>query len=494
MKKLSYKTLEDIGYDGYLLKDGKERMLQFGEGNFLRAFVDYFVDELNEKADFGCKVVVCQPIEQGLTDIINEQEGLYTLYLRGYENGKHVNKKRVISSVGRCINPYKEFDELMSIAKNPDLRFITSNTTEAGIAYDSDCKFDDKPPKSFPAKLTRFLYERFTTFAGDTKKGMVILSCELIDNNGDELKKCVKKHIKDWSLGDEFDIWIENSNKFCSTLVDRIVTGYPKNEAENINVINGYIDNLLDTGETFGFWVIECDESLKDEMPFEKAGLPVVITDDHSPYKQRKVRILNGAHTTLILGAYLAGKNIVRECMQDETMRSFMNKTIFEEIMPTLTLDKNELTEFAQAVIDRFNNPFIDHELLSISLNSTSKWRARVLPSLVEYIAKTEKIPQRIAASFAFYISFYRGTEMRDGILYAHRDNAEYKILDDSEVIEFFYNNKTLNDEQLVKVVCSNISFWGQDLTKIVGFEACVLDYIKKINQSGCYEVMKALS
>ncbi len=493
MKRLSYKTLEEIGYDGYLLKNAKERMLQFGEGNFLRAFVDYFVDVMNEKADFGCKVVVCQPIESGLCDMVNEQDGLYTLYLRGSENGHQVNKKRLISAISRCINPYSQFDELMKIATNPDLRFVSCNTTEAGIVFDPLCKFDDKPQSSFPGKLTRFLYERYCHFNSDPQKGMIILSCELIDDNGDELKRCVLEHVKQWGLDKGFEDWITSHNHFCSTLVDRIVTGYPRAEADSLNEQNSYEDRLLDTGEIFGFWVIEGDKKLNDELPFAKASLPVVITDNHKPYKQRKVRILNGAHTTLVLGAYLAGQNIVRDCMEDDVMRSFMKRTIFEEIIPTLTLEKQELTEFADSAIDRFKNPFIDHELLAISLNSTSKWKARVLPSLLDYVDKFSEIPKCITASFAFYIAFYRGV-MKNGVLTGTRKGNEYKISDDKEVLEFYEENSKLSSSELVNKVCSNQNFWGTDLTNIVGFEKAVADHLATIEEYGCYEVMRILS
>ncbi|MGL5511977.1 MAG: tagaturonate reductase, partial [Sporomusa sp.] len=310
MKHLNYETLEEIGYQGYLLKEAPERVLQFGEGNFMRAFVDYFFDIMNEKTDFSSKVVLVQPIKPGLKDFINQQDGLYTLYLRGFQNGQKVNQKRIISCVSRCLNPYDEYEAVLQCAQNPELRFITCNTTEAGITYDPSCNFADTPASSFPGKLTQFLYRRFETFKGAGDKGLIILACELIDNNGKELKNCVLKHARQWKLGDAFTDWLDHANIFCSTLVDRIVTGYPRNEIEQLNEENGYIDNLIDTGEIFGFWVIEGPDSLVKELPFKAAGLPVLITADHTPYKQRKVRILNGAHTAFVLGAYLSGQDI----------------------------------------------------------------------------------------------------------------------------------------------------------------------------------------
>ena len=493
MEKLCYETLEKQGYDGYLLKDAPERVLQFGEGNFLRAFVDYFIDMMNEKADFNSKVVLCQPIAPGLADMINEQEGLYTLFLRGFENGRKVNDKRVISCVSRCLNPYKDYDAVLACAKNPDLRFIACNTTEAGITYDPACSFTDVPADSYPGKLTQFLYKRFETFGKEPGKGFVILSCELIDNNGKELEKCVLQYAEKWKLGEEFTSWIKQENIFCSTLVDRIVTGYPRNEAASICEELGYQDNIIDTGEVFGFWVIEGPESLKKELPFEKADLPVLITDDHKPYKQRKVRILNGAHTSFVLGAYLAGQDIVRDCMEDEVICGFMNKTIYDEIIPTLTLPREELMSFAASVTERFKNPFIDHALLAISLNSTSKWKARVMPSLKGYIANTGRLPECITASFAFYIAFYRGTELtEEGLTAARPAGNEYTVKDDRPILQFYYDHRNDDVKTLVHAVCVNEEFWGEDLSAIAGFEDAVAGYVAAIEEKGAYEVMKS--
>lgn len=497
MNTLCYKTLEEQNYQGYLLKDAPERILQFGEGNFMRAFVDYFVDVMNEKTDFKSKIVLVQPTGRhtgpgSITHKLNEQEGLYTLYLRGFEKGKKVNDKRIISCVSRCLNVKEDYAAVMECAENPDLRFITCNTTEAGIVYDPACQFTDTPPSSYPAKLTQFLYRRFKTFGQNAGKGCILLACELIEENGKALKKCVLDYAKQWNLEETFLNWIEKENLFCSTLVDRIVTGYPKNEADSLNADNGYEDSLIDTGEVFGSWVIEGPDSLKKELPFEEAGLPVLITDDHKPYKQRKVRILNGAHTSMVLGAYLAGQDIVRDCMDDETILNFMNKTIYEEIIPTLSLPEEDCKEFAFAVTERFKNPFIDHALLSISLNSTSKWRARVMPSLEGYVDKFGKLPTCITASFAFYLAFYRGTELTDEGLIARRSNGDsYTISDDKQVLEFFYAHKDADAKELVHDVCANTEFWGSDLSKLPGFEAEVANMLDMIESKGAYALMK---
>ncbi len=494
MKKLSYQTLKETGYDGYLLENAPEKVLQFGEGNFLRAFVDYFFDVANEKCGFNGKVVLCQPIAPGLANMINEQQGLYTLYLRGFENGQKVNQKRVISAVSRCLNPYEDFGSLLACAKNPDLRYLASNTTEAGIAFDPSCRFDDTPPASFPGKLTRFLYERYTHFGTVHGKGFVILSCELIDNNGKELKKCVHQYIDLWGLSDEFAKWVDEENLFCSTLVDRIVTGYPRAEAAAINEANGYEDNLIDTGEVFGFWVIEGPHWLEDELPFKKAGLPVIVVADHTPYKKRKVRILNGAHTSMVLAAYLAGQDIVRNCMQDEVIKGFMDKTVYDEIIPTLTLPKDELESFAHAVGERFNNPFIDHALMAISLNSTSKWKARCLPSFKGYVEKFGKLPVNLTMSMAALIKFYSCDVQRltdDGLVCKRPAGNEYTVKDDRPVLEFYYAHKDDDAKTLAHAVLSNESFWGEDLTAVPGFEAAVAANLEGIEAKGMYEMMK---
>jgi tagaturonate reductase len=493
MKRLSYNTLKEQSYNGYLLENAPERVFQFGEGNFLRGFVNPFIDVMNEKANFNSKVILCQPIEHGLANMINQQDGLYTLLLRGFHNNEQVNDKRLISCVSRCLNPYENYHEVLDCANNPDLRFITCNTTEAGITYDPSCKFEDTPASSFPGKLTQFLFRRYQVFGQTTGKGFIILPCELIDNNGIELEKCVLQYAHQWNLGEDFIKKQKKENAFCSTLVDRIVTGYPKSEAPEICKELNYQDDLLVAGEVFGFWVIEGPDWIKEELPVTEANLPILITNDHKPYKERKVRILNGAHTSFVLGAYLAGQNIVRECMDDPIICGFMNKTINEEIIPTLNLPTEELVEFAHTVTERFKNPFIDHELLAISLNSTSKWRARLLPSLKEYLKQKNTLPPCITASFSFYIAFYSGYELTDQGLKARRVQNQYLIKDDPFILEFFENHKDSNHKELVGAVCKNQEFWGEDLRELSGFEDAVLDTFTAIKNDGAYEVMRKL-
>ena len=493
MEQLNYQVLKKTDYNGFILEKAPEKVMQFGEGNFLRAFVDDFFDIANEKAGFNGKVVLIQPIAQGLTELINKQEGLYTLYLRGSEKGMKVDDKRVISAVSRCINPYGEWDKVLEMAKSDDLEIIVSNTTEAGIVHDTESAFDQAPPVSFPAKLTRLLYERFT--AG--KPGIVMLSCELIDNNGKELLKCVNQYIDDWKLSEDFRRWVNEENIFCSTLVDRIVPGRirdPK-EVEALAAANGYDDPLTDVGEVFGIWVIEGPDSLEDRLPFKKAGVPVIVVPDVTPYKKRKVRILNGAHTGFVLGAYLAGYDIVRDCMHDDTILGYMNQMLYDEVIPTLPLDKKDLEDFAQAVQDRFNNPFVNHELMSISLNSTSKWRARNMPTFLDYVKEKGELPPCLTTSFAAYVAFYSNDiqELNDKGLVCRRPKGnEYIVSDDRWVLEFYYAHRNDSPEDLIHAVMTNTEMWGQDLTEVPGFEKEAVRILKQIREEGSLAAYKA--
>ncbi len=487
MEKLNYEVLKKSGYAGYILENAPEKILQFGEGNFLRAFVDYWFDMSNEKVGWNGKAVLVQPIAPGLAKQINEQQGLYTLYLRGRENGEKVDRKRVISSVSRCLNPYEkaDYDAMMEVAVSDDLEYIVSNTTEAGIVYDPACQKDDCPPSSFPAKLTQVLYKRWQ--AG--KKPLVILSCELIDNNGKELEKCVGQYIEQWGLEADFKAWCGECT-FCSTLVDRIVPGRIKDAAEatKMDEENGYHDELIDVGEVFGVWNIEGPAWLEDKLPFKAAGLNCIVVPDVTPYKKRKVRILNGAHTGFVLGAYLAGFDIVRDCMHNEHIKGFMNKMLHEEVIPTLPLDKNDLENFAVAVEDRFNNPFVDHELMSISLNSTSKWKARNMPSFLEYIEKEGKLPVCLTMSLAAYIAFY-STDVQEltdkGLVCKRPKGNTYTCSDDRWALEFYWNHKDDSDADLVHAVLTNEQMWDQDLTGVDGLEAAVLADLTKIRTEG---------
>lgn len=430
-----------------------ERVLQFGEGNFLRGFVDWMIDRLNKEngGDYG--VVLVQPLANGLIDMINEQDGRYSLYLRGLLNGEKVEETRIVDCITRGINPYVDTDVYFECAKNPDLRFIVSNTTEAGIEYKPNQNPDDFAGLTFPGRLTLLLKKRFD----EGLNGFILFPCELIDKNGDCLKECVLKYSRDWGYGADFEKWVNEENHFTNTLVDRIVTGYPRDTAAEMEKSFGYLDNVIDTAEIFHLWVIEGDKKYAEEIPFHKIGLNVLWTDDVTPYKKRKVRILNGAHTMMVLAAHLAGLETVREAMDDKLVFSFMKQGIFEEIIPSLDLPKSELEQFANDVIERFQNPFIKHYLLSIALNSVSKYKVRVLPSVLQYIKDKGAEPKRLVFSLAALIAFYR------------TDAAN----DDPAVMEYM---KTASAADIL----AKEEYWGEDLSFLLPSIEAHLDAIEK--------------
>lgn len=472
-----------------------EKVLQFGEGNFLRAFVDWMIDKANRDGIYQGSIVLCQPIAQGLKDMINAQDGVYTLAMRGAENGQPVENIEVITSVSRCINPYENYEDLMEIARSADLEVVVSNTTEAGIAYHEGDRLTDRPPVSFPAKVTAFLYERYKAFNGDPQKGLLFLPVELIDNNGAELKRIVLKYAEEWELGQEFTEWVNTANEFTSTLVDRIVTGYPRDEISYFEEKLGYKDNIIDTSELFNLWVIEGDKKWADKLPVHKTDANVIWTDDVKPYKKRKVRILNGAHTSTVLAAYLAGFDIVGDFMKDDTVRTFMNDVICKEVIPTLDLPKEELESFAATVNDRFANPYIKHNLLDIALNSCSKFNARCLPSLLGYVEEKGKLPKCLTFSLAAFIKFYQG-EWKDGVYTGTRkDGTQYPLRDDEAVIRFFADAWAENDaEKTAESVLSNKDFWsGKDLTEVPGLKDAVAGYLKEMDKKEIKEIMAEL-
>lgn len=413
----------------------KETIIQFGEGGFLRSFVDVFVHKMNEQGLYDGKVVVVQPIQKGLIPVINEQKGVYHQYLRGVENGEIVNDCIKVTSISRGVDPYTDFKAYLELAHNPDMRIIISNTTEAGIEYLGTESIEDAPPKSFPAKLTVLLYERFK----QSLPGFIILSCELIDNNGKELLECVLKYAKLWQLPEAFMEWLQKENHFCNTLVDRICTGYPKDEVEELTRSLGEEDKLMNTAEIFHLWVIE--GHFEEEFPLQKAGINVIWTDEVKPYKKRKVRILNGGHTSMVLAARLYGLQTVKECLDDELVNAFLNKTLFEEIIPTLG-NKEEDIAFGKAVLERFANPFVKHQLLSIALNSVSKFKARVLPTIMEYYEAHGVLPKCMTFSLAALIAFYRTNEANDN----------------EEIMAFMKKAAPID-------ILRKEAYWGQDLS-----------------------------
>lgn len=462
------------------------RVIQFGEGVFLRAFCDWMIDMANEKAGMDAGVVIVRPTNHAKPSLLDEQDGLYTLLLRGQEDGQIARKARIIQSVTRVVSAYGEYDAYLALAHDRNFRIIVSNTTEAGIACQEDDRFDDQPPASFPAKLTRLLYERFLAFGGEKGTGFILLPCELIDNNGRALEACCMETAEKWNLSDAFKTWLREENVFCSTLVDRIVTGYPRGEDEALFEELGYRDNMLDTAEPFGLWVIEGPEGIEKELPFREAGCPVIFTQDVAPYKLRKVRMLNGAHTSMVLGAYLAGCETVGDCMQDETLRTYMTKALFNEIMPTLDLPPEELEAFASAIFERFSNPFNRHLLLSIALNSQSKFRARVLPTIQAYWKRKGALPKILTFSMAAFIAFYCGEKQADGSFAGVREGELYPIKDDQSVLDFFAALSGKAPEEIAHAVLTNADFWGEDLAaSLPGFEEAVAASLRMIQEKG---------
>jgi tagaturonate reductase len=461
---------------------------QFGEGNFLRAFADYMIDIANEKGVFEGGVAVIKPIPFGCLDDFHEQENTYTVILRGLQDGRTVEEHRVISSISQVIDPFADYDAYLDLAKSQQLRFVISNTTEAGIVYDETDRFGTKPANSFPGKLTQFLFARYEHFSGDSQRGLVILPVELLDQNGEKLRECVNKLISLWELPDAFKQWVEQSCIFCSCLVDRIVSGYPADEAQNLQQnLLGYIDKLMVVGEPFGLWVIQSERHkyVQKLFPLDKAGMPVVFTDNLRPYRERKVRLLNGGHTAGVLAAYLYGLDTVGQAMANPDIRALIKKIMYDEVAPTVPLPHDEVTAFADSVIERFENPFIRHELLTISLNSVSKWKARVLPSLKDSFDKNSVLPQCLVFSLAALATFYRSQEPGEGCLIGRRGETIYEIRDDAHVLDFFAGNAGKPNSEFAQALLSNAAFWGEDLSKLTGMGMLITRCLDLIEQKG---------
>ena len=469
-------------------KPSKTVIAQFGEGNFLRAFCDHMVDIANEAKIFSGGVAIIKPISFGNLDALREQNLQYSVILRGLENGEKVVGHRLVSCITEAIDPFSDYIAYENLAKNVDLRFVISNTTEAGIVFDAADDYESKPANTFPGKLTQFLYTRFTHFDGDTTKGLILLPCELIEKNGAKLRECVMQYITLWNLPSEFAAWLESACIFCNTLVDRIVSGYPAEEAEDLQQnLLGYADKLMVVGEPFAFWAIESDRfrEVQKEFPLDRAGLPVVFCENLRPYRDRKVRLLNGGHTASVLAAFLTGCDTVGQMMADDTCNAFLKQVIFDEIAPVVALPPDEVADFAYSVLERFENPFIRHELLSISLNSVSKWKARVLPSLKDYFAKNGVLPKGLCFSLAALASFYRSTTQGGESLIGKRAAESYPIRDDVHVLAFFKEHSAKSNSEFARLLLQNEHFWGEDLTKIGDFLPYVVTYLDEIAKFG---------
>lgn len=468
-----------------------DKIIQFGEGNFLRAFVDWQIDLLNEHTDLDAGIVIVRPIDTDFPPSLSTQDGLYTTIISGLnEQGETVRDTRIIRSVNREINIYHQFEEYLALARDPNIRFVFSNTTEAGISYVESDSLNDAPPASFPAKLTRLLFERFTHFSGAADKGWVLLPCELIDYNGEALQELVLRYAQQWALPAAFTQWLQNSNTFCSTLVDRIVTGYPRSEIDSLQEELGYQDSFFDSAEHFYLFVIQGPKTLAQELRLDKLPLNIRLVDDIKPYKERKVAILNGAHTALVPVAFLSGLNTVGESMNDAQISRFVELAIAEEISPVLDLPQDELTSFAQAVLSRFRNPFIQHQLLSIALNGMTKYRTRILPQLLASQEKNGILPPRLTFALAALLAFYRGE--RNGETYPLQDDAHWL----SRFSELWASVRSGNLPLvgLVETVLADEEHWGRDLNTVPGLTAKITEQLQAIEDRGMRDALAAYS
>ena len=461
------------------------KVIQFGEGNFLRAFVDWIIWNTNQKTDFNAGVVVVQPIDRGMVDMLNAQDGLYHVNLQGIDKGEAVDTIQMIDVINGGLNPYTQNAEFMALAEDPDIRFVISNTTEAGIAFDPSCKLEDKPASSYPGKLTQLLYHRYNHFNGDRSKGYIILPCELIFLNGKELKKCIYQYIDLWNLGEGFKTWFEEACGVYCTLVDRIVPGYPKDTIGQIHERIGFSDNLVVKGEIFHLWVIEAPESVAAEFPADKAGLNVLFVPSEAPYHERKVTLLNGPHTVLSPVGYLSGLDTVKECVEDPEVGAFVRKVMYEELMETLNLPKPELQAFADSVIERFVNPYVKHFVTSIMLNSFPKYKTRDLPGLKTYLERKGELPKGLVLGLAAIITYYKG---------GMRGDVEIVPNDDAAIIALLKELWATGDvRKVAEGVLAAEFIWGENLNEIPGLTDLVTADLEQIQNEGMRSAVRTV-
>ena len=462
-----------------------EKVIQFGEGNFLRAFIEWIIWKTNQKTDFNASVVVVQPIDRGMVDMLNEQDGLYHLNLQGLLDGKPVDSIDLIDVISRGINPYRDFQDYLKLAEQPEMRFIISNTTEAGIAFDPACKFTDAPASSYPGKLVQLLYHRYEYFKGDLSKGFIIFPCELIFLNGKHLKECIYQYIELWKLGEDFKNWFEKACGVYCTLVDRIVPGYPRDNAAELCERAGYEDHLLDKAEIFHLWVIEAPKEVAKEFPADKAGLNVLFVPSEAPYHERKVTLLNGPHTVLSPVGYLSGLNTVRECCEDETIGAFVHKVMYEELLPTLNLPEEELRKFAGDVLERFKNPFVKHFVTSIMLNSFPKFKTRDLPGLKTYLERKGELPKGIVLGLAGICTYYKGGKRGDDEIVVNDDEAIKNLL-----VELWASGDVA---AVAKGVLGAEFIWDENLNAVPGLTELLTADLALIQKEGMRAAVKSI-
>ncbi len=490
--------MENLNAELYAKLNGTERpsrpikVLQFGEGNFLRAFVDWIINTMNKKGVFNGNVAVVQPMPFGRVNDMKTQDGLYTLYLQGKQDGKTVRTHEIIDSIGDLIDPFAEYDKYLSYAKSKDLQFIISNTTEAGIAYDGTDTDFSKTPKSYPGKLLAFLRERYNAFNGDLNAGLYIMPCELIDHNGDTLKEVVVKLARTCGFEEEFINWITKANKFYNTLVDRIVPGYPRDNAQECQEELGYIDNSMVVGEIFHLWCIDGDDikSLEEAFPAPAAGLNVLYVDSIVPYKQRKVKILNGCHTAIVPVAYLAGVDAVAETMADPQLGKYARDFMFDEVIPTIDIPHDQMVAYTNSVIERYENPFVHHLLMSIALNSVTKFKTRDLPTILQSL-EANRFPKHALFSLAALIAFYKGERTLGG------KSEVIELKDDQWALDFFkaeWSNFTLTKEACKKITEDFLGLenhWDMNLNSLEGVTEFVSNALYEIETNGMRQAIK---
>ena len=477
MKDLNRQTAQAAKYP--------TKVIQFGEGNFLRAFVDWIIWNTNKATDFNAGVVVVQPIDRGMVDMLNSQDGLYHVNLQGIDKGQPVDSIEMIDVINGGLNPYTQNGEFMALAETPDIRFVISNTTEAGIAFDPACRLEDKPASSYPGKLTQLLYRRYQHFNGDVTKGVIILPCELIFLNGKELKKCIYQYIDLWNLDEGFKSWFEQACGVYCTLVDRIVPGYPKDTIDQIHERIGFKDNLVVKGEIFHLWVIEAPETIAEEFPADKAGLNVLFVPSEAPYHERKVTLLNGPHTVLSPVGYLSGLDTVKECVEDPEVGQFVRKVMYAELMETLNLPKEELQAFADSVVERFINPYVKHFVTSIMLNSFPKYKTRDLPGLKTYLERKGELPKGLVLGLAAIITYYKGGKRGDVEIVPNDDAAIMALLKDLWAGD--------DVRKVAEGVLAAEFIWGEDLNKIPGLTDMVADDLELIQNEGMRAAVKTI-
>ena len=454
------------------------KILQYGEGNFLRTFVDVYFDHLNKNDGGMYEVNIVKPITFGTLERFKKQSNKYHIVLRGVENGSVVENVVAIDAVHSVIDPFENDEPYYALAKDPELKIIISNTTEAGICFNAEDKIDGFDGITYPAKLTKFLFERFN--AG--LDGVYLLPVELIDNNADELKKCVDKYIALWALPQAFRKWNDEKNFYCNTLVDRIVSGYPRDEETKTHLTKliGEEDELVSVGEPFGLWAVEQKGEIDKYIQEGVHNIEVVLTNDIGYYKKRKVRVLNGSHTNLVPAGLMLGAVTVHDCMTDNKLAAFVQNTLTDEVIPFVSNDIAATTVFADSVSERFKNPYLNHQLVSISLNSISKWRARVLPSFKDYFEKHGKIAPKLTVGFSYLMALYSSVEKEDGQFVVQLKERKITLQDDLPYLEYFAAKKS------VEAFMADEQIWGEDLTAYAGFVKSVLENIEKIKEGVC--------